>query len=385
VRHVDVLVVGAGPAGATLALNLAPTRNVVLVERSPQTAPRIGESLPPAARRLLADMGLFASFAAQGHVPCHGNRALWESETPVETDFLRGPDGPGWHLDRARFDAWLRRAAIERGAKIIAPARVETIAHESKLWRVSLTTAAGPVSISANLLVDAGGRSAPIARRLHARRHAEDRLVCGWIHGCLHAPDPESGFTYVEAAENGWWYTAPLPGTRRVLAFHTDADLPGAAVARNANALFAHAMAHRALGALLSNCGFTPTKISGYTAAHSSVLKPCAGPHWLAAGDAALTFDPLSSQGIYNSLFTGLAAAEAADRHLSGAEDAMPSYVRAIERIGEVYRRDLLRWYRYENRWVNNVFWRRRHASARREEEFGRLMDLVGEEVPPKA
>ena len=54
----DIIIVGAGPAGSTAALNLAPARRVVMIERRPDIPPRIGESLVPAARRLLTDMGL---------------------------------------------------------------------------------------------------------------------------------------------------------------------------------------------------------------------------------------------------------------------------------------------------------------------------------------
>ena len=45
----DVLVVGAGPAGAVFALNLAPRRLVMVVDRLEPAAVRIGESLAPAA------------------------------------------------------------------------------------------------------------------------------------------------------------------------------------------------------------------------------------------------------------------------------------------------------------------------------------------------
>ena len=111
----EVLILGGGPAGAIAALNLAPMRRVVLVERREQPAPRIGEALPPAARRLLTDMGLIDEFVAQGHAPCYGNRSIWGQIAPAETDFVRDPDGHGWHLDRARFDTWLRR--VGRGAR----------------------------------------------------------------------------------------------------------------------------------------------------------------------------------------------------------------------------------------------------------------------------
>ena len=116
VRTVDALIVGAGPAGSTAALNLAPTRSVAVIDSRKFDANEliVGESLVPAARRLLSDMGLLKAFEAEGHEPWYGNRSVWGDIYPQETDYLRDPDGPGWHLDRNRFDRWLRDVAISR-------------------------------------------------------------------------------------------------------------------------------------------------------------------------------------------------------------------------------------------------------------------------------
>jgi flavin-dependent dehydrogenase len=360
VIEADVLVVGAGPAGATAALNLAPTRRVVVVERRPHIPPRIGESLLPAARRLLADMGLMASFEAEGHAPCYGNRSVWGAPEPIETDFLRDPDGPGWHLDRARFDAWLRRAAVARGAQLLTPARIEALDRDGPTWQVSIACAAKHVRVTADVLIDAGGRAAAVARRLGARRRVHDRLVCGWAHGQADAAGRGAGFTFVEAAEDGWWYTAPLPGGRRVLAFHTDADLPAARVARDRQALLDRARSFGDLSSVLSQCSFVADGDCGFTSAHSAILEPCAGAAWLAAGDAALALDPLSAQGLFNALFTGLAAAEAADRHLFGAADALADYIQTVKNIWDAYDSQLAFWYGAERRWPNAAFWMRR-------------------------
>jgi len=225
-REVDVLIVGAGPAGASAALSLAPTRTVALTDLDSSSRPRIGESLPPAARRLFNDMGLWESFQSQGHSPCYGNRSVWGSAQPIETDFLRDPDGHGWHIDRARFDLWLRGIAVDRGAIFLSPGRLNSIEWDGRSWRAKAGTDEGDIELIARVVIDAGGRASPVARSLGARRKLADKLVCSWVSGKARPIHRSAGFTYVEAAEDGWWYAAPLAGGRRVLAFHTDSDLP---------------------------------------------------------------------------------------------------------------------------------------------------------------
>lgn len=360
-RSAEVLIVGAGPAGAAAALNLAPFRQVILAERRAEPTPRIGESLAPAARRLLSDMGLLESFLTEGHEPWHGNRSVWGGPEPRETDFLRDPDGPGWHLDRPRFERWLRDAARLRGADLLCPASLVDVGHDGRKWRARLKTSAGRLEVAADLLIDAGGRTAPLARRVGGRLRKFDRLVCAWVYGSDRG-SVGRGLTYVEAAEDGWWYTAPLPRGRRVLAFHTDADLPPARAVRVREELRERAREAAGLSALLDDNGFVPEAECGVTVAHSSMLEPCAGEGWLAAGDAAVGFDPLSSQGLLHALFTGLASAETAHSHLEGDAGAVPGYQKTMRGIVEVYRRRLYDHYAAESRWPEAAFWRRRRT-----------------------
>ena len=361
-REVDVLVVGAGPAGATAALNLAPTRRVALIDLRAQPRARLGESLPPAARRLLSDMGLWDSFRVEGHSPCYGNRSVWGSPELVEADFLRDPDGHGWHVDRARFELWLRGIAVERGATLTAPGRLESIDWDGDCWRARVATPDGLTELNARVVIDAGGRASPVGRSLGARRRLGDKLVCSWLCGKARPSHRGAGFTYVEAAEDGWWYAAPMPGGRRVLAFHTDFDLPAARLVADPQKLLERAAVNRELAALLSETGFMLEQ-SGFSAAHNAVLQPFAGPAWFAVGDAAFSFDPLSSQGLLNALYTGLAAAGAADRHLSGERDALREYLLALEHIYAAYQQHLIHWYTAETRWSNRPFWQRRQTA----------------------
>jgi flavin-dependent dehydrogenase len=385
--EVDVVVVGAGPAGSVAALNLAPTRSVLLIEQRPAGLVRVGESLPPAAGRLLADMGLLDAFLAEGHEPAYGNRAVWGSHIASETDFLRDPNGHGWHLDRARFDAWLRRKAVERGAMLIMPGRAAAIGEDGRCWRLHVSSERGTVNIAAHMIVDAGGRTAPFARRFGARRQRlGDRLVCAWMlgaagTGAARSTGAGAGFSTVEAVEDGWWYTAPVPGGRRVVALFTDADLPAARLARDRAALLAGAGRATAIRDVLAG-GFTPQS-GGVAAAHNTALDKCAGPNWIAAGDVTISFDPIASQGLLHALFTGLAAAEAADRALAGNPDGAAGYRRVIDRVKRVY---LQRWaacYGMETRWEQAPFWRRRsEIAARIGQDFREAESAAADALP---
>src|SRR5438067_141230 len=80
---------------------------------------------------------------------------------------------------------------------------------------------AGAVAVRARWLIDATGRrgaglSGPPAR--------SDRLVAS-VATFRAAPGDVDARSWVEAVEGGWWYTAPVPGRRRVLAYFTDSDL----------------------------------------------------------------------------------------------------------------------------------------------------------------
>jgi flavin-dependent dehydrogenase len=152
-----------------------------------------------------------------------------------------------------------------------------------------------------------------------------------------------------------------LPEGQRVLAFLTDADLPAARVAHYWERLVARAAETGEISRILAEGEFALAS-GGFTAAHSSTLRPCIGAGWIAAGDASMTFDPLSSQGLLHALFTGLAAAEAADSYLSDDSGALDRYQQLMHGVQRAYRRHLTSWYSSEVRWPSGPFWRRRAA-----------------------
>jgi len=352
------VIVGAGPAGATAALNLAPCCKVLLIDARSEPSPRIGESLAPAARRLLVDMGLWEDFLRDGHTPCYLKQSVWGAPEPVSSDSLRDLDGPSYRLDRRRFEMRLRATAEARGAALLVPARVRSIARGQVGITLQLHLEQRPLAVQARVLIDASGRNSRLLYPLGATRRAYDALICGWLRGRVRQREPSS-VTYTEAVEDGYWYTAALPDGQRMLAFHTDSNLPAANDLRSASRLLERARRSSSLWSQVVDSDFEACGRPRVCAAHSSMLEPLSGDHWFAAGDAAFSFDPLSSQGLLQALYSGLIVAQAAYGTLLG-KPLQPAYVAMQQRIWRAYREHLHGFYSTEQRWSSRPFWARR-------------------------
>ena len=86
------------------------------------------------------------------------------------------------------------------------------------------------------------------------------------------------------------------------------------------------------------------------------------GEAWLAVGDAATTFDPLSSLGILKGLRSGILASYAIGDYFNGSPSSLEKYEAILAREFEEYLTTRSDYYRREQRWENLPFWRRRYG-----------------------
>ncbi|HYM05489.1 MAG TPA: FAD-dependent oxidoreductase [Terriglobales bacterium] len=351
-RHsFDVLVAGGGPAGSAAALDLSRRGlSVALIEQDNYQTPRVGETLPPMIRQQLTGLGVWQRFLESGPLESYGIQTAWETPAPRHQDFLQNPYGCGWHVDRAGFDAMLACAAAEAGAELMLDARVCSCQRKADgQWRLEVARGGTTQDLSGRNLVDATGRKALLASRLGSQAHVADRLIGAVAFS--HSSETAQ-WTLIEAVEDGWWYSAPLPGGRMVFAYMTDSDLWKEPV----------------WGDLLKLAPLTferagsrevPPPVQIVSAA-SAVHCPVTGPNWIAIGDAALAFDPLSGQGVFKSIETGTRSASAIARHFDGDPSALAEYEGWVNESYLAYLSERGQFYGSVRRWPGSRFWQRR-------------------------
>lgn len=360
--HVDVAIIGGGPAGTAAALTLLKYSQltVAVIERSNYNDWRAGESLSPSGASLLRYLGAWEAFTARGHLPSYGTAAAWGSPEILARDFLFTGRGTAWHLDRCEFDHMLAGLVSERGGTLMTSAVVEREVRDQRGWQLWIRcgTSRNPAELRARFVIDASGKQAVFGRRNGARRKFGDRLM--GIVGLFSFADqtPRDTFTLVEAAPMGWWYSSLLPGQRMAVAFMSDSDL-----------IRRHGWHRRDrwLELLASSRHFRarvePGTLEGKLAvcpACSQILEPIAAEGWVAAGEAAAGFDPLSSMGIGYALTSGIEAARAVHNALTGDGKLMECYTASVARHYTEYRGQHQHYHSMEQRWPDSPFWARR-------------------------
>jgi 2-polyprenyl-6-methoxyphenol hydroxylase-like FAD-dependent oxidoreductase len=357
----DVLIAGAGPAGAATAVSLAdfaPELRVCIADVPSADTLRVGETVPPQIRPILEHLKVWPRFEADRHRASYRTVSAWGGPELISNEFLFQTHQVGWRLDRKRFDTMMQTAAAARATCITA--KIDAVAFEGAEWRVRLSNG---TEHTARFIVDATGRGSFVARTQGVRSETCDRLA-GSIMLFEEAADEGEGLL-IETFAGGWWYTAALPENRRVVACMSDADLVrplGIGTMQGwMKALSETRHVHHVLGAARS-VGSPALRAAGSRRIARDATLPL-----LCVGDAASCFDPVSGQGIFKALRGGVFASYAiADALRTGDQAPVVRFRAYVEREFMDYRLTLGHYYAVEQRWPNRQFWHRRDGSPQR-------------------
>ncbi|OXG07848.1 flavin-dependent dehydrogenase [Flavobacterium araucananum] len=355
-----IIVIGGGPAGAVIARELAKSEmDVIVLEANEFPCQKPGDCLPPNIKPLLRKLQLEHLISI--HKQSYSNQSVWGSDVMKEEDFISGIHGSGIHINRKLFEIDLAQEARKSGVIWLNNHVLKDCVRINDEWHLDVSYAGEKKSLVADFIVDASGRKSVVGRYLNTKRDVLDKLV--GISAVFTRKPILSSSTLIEAFSQGWWYSASLPGNQLIISLMTDSDLVSNLEANKSDGFeallyrtkYTKDRVEESMGTIINN-----VSVLKVDAANSSRLKQIVGEGWIAIGDAACTYDPLSSYGITAAIGTAYYGSCAIRDHFLGKKESFLAYNYLMDKMYATYLPLIKAAYRQEKRWGDNVFWKRR-------------------------
>lgn len=312
----DVVVVGAGPAGSTLAVALARKGwDVLLIEREAFPRHKVcGEFLSPDAQDTLHQLGLLRHLTTLAPVPLtHANLI-----TPAGTALRTALPGQAWGLSRYAMDAALAAAARRQGATLWTGTTVTAWQARGNYYDVQLRGAGQAATITARAVIVACGRHSLAG--LPPRTAASKRLS-GWRR-CVGVKGHYTGIKMPPQVElflfaGGYVGINPIEGERANVCMLIDYQGFVRAGKSVAGVIAAVARWNGAFGRRLNGARPVP----GTASAVAPVDTERCAAAWAGLpclGDTAAMIPPLCGDGIAMALRSAMLCAPLADAFMRG-------------------------------------------------------------------
>ncbi|HET9679760.1 MAG TPA: NAD(P)/FAD-dependent oxidoreductase [Gammaproteobacteria bacterium] len=328
-RSADVLIIGAGPAGAVAAALLVQKGySVIVLERSRFPRFSIGESLLPQSVNFLKQAGMLDAVRKAGFQYKDGAAFIWKDkyETFVFADkSSEGPDST-YQVERAKFDDLLAKEAARMGADVRFEHEIRSVdVSDPDQPRLDVLEPDGTqVTYTARFLLDASGFGRVLARQLDLAVPSDfPSRVALFTHVQDNAAVDAFDRNKIQIVthpekRNIWYWLIPFPDGRcslGVVASQEALDVENNK--HRLDALLWDWVAEEPfLGSLLENAEslFPARFIGGYT----SKVKHMQAPGYALLGNAGEFLDPVFSSGVTIAMHSAVLASDVLDRHLQG-------------------------------------------------------------------
>ncbi|MDB4875624.1 MAG: hypothetical protein JWM41_2070 [Gemmatimonadetes bacterium] len=333
---IDVVVIGAGPAGTAAARLLATWGHSVVVLGRASTGHALAESLPPSCTKLFEQIGVRAAIDSAGFIRATGNTVQWADRDRRAESFDAG--ALGYQVPRDAFDTLLLGAAEEAGATLYANTLARDVTRAGDEWSVTYDAPTGRHAVRARWVLDCSGRAGVVARRGWRRPEpaARTTAIVGVWETRAPWPVEDDSHTLVESYDGGWAWSVPVSAGRRFVTVMLDPSItsvPGRAELADAyraelarTTMIRDLVADAALVAAPWGCDASPY----------SAERVC-DDGILLVGDAASFVDPLSSFGIKKALASAWLASVAVHTAIADSTMTAPAMQLFADREREMY------------------------------------------------
>ncbi|MFY0629575.1 MAG: NAD(P)/FAD-dependent oxidoreductase [Flavobacteriaceae bacterium] len=360
-------IIGAGPAGIATAIRLKQHNiDVVLFEANKKNQITIGEHLAAEALHELKKLEIPDTILTQHSIPCLEIQNAWGSSTIHHNESIFNPFGDSYVLSRPNFDNALLQHCKEIGIEVQSGVRINGIKKTESGWNLVSKTK----NFNVKFIIDASGRTS----KFNFGQTKHEKLQLNSLIGITkHLTSSEvfsaqKSYVLVESTKNGWWYTTQIASGKMISTFMTDPRI--ISKYKNSQSDFWNEELAKTVHTKERLYPFTINSIIYTQSAHSQIAKQIQGTTWLKVGDAAQSFDPLSSAGIIKGLKMGISAADAIHKYISGDSESLIQYEEATKFQYEEYQQKRNEYYVKELRWNHAPFWYYRNLRVKEIQTF---------------
>ncbi|WP_331734400.1 tryptophan 7-halogenase [Streptomyces sp. NBC_00887] len=401
ITETDVIVVGGGPGGSTVATLVARQgHRVVLLEKERFPRYQIGESLlPSTVQGICRLLGVSEELEAAGFPVKRGGTFRWGANPePWTFDFGIAPEfagaaAPAYQVERMKFDQILLDNARRNGVDVHEEHTVTDVVEEDGRVRGVVCTDAAGVrrEFRGRYVVDASGNLSRIHSRVGGKRQYSEFFrnlaLFGYFTGGKRMPAPRSGNILAVAFSAGWFWYIPLSD---------ELTSVGAVVTRDALDRI-QGDREQALNALIAECPMIADFLSDAQRVtsgpygeirvrkdYSYIQERFSRPGMVLVGDAAGFIDPVFSSGVHLATYGGLLVARSLNTALRATTEAEIDEKTLFEEYEVRYRQEYMRFHEFLVSFYDmhsdeeSYFWKAKKVAGGTASELQSFVSLVG-------